>query len=226
MVVFAAPPIEGAVGAGGVEITNTVQSCASFSGLGKILCTVQILINSAVSVILALGVLYFVWGVVQFMIANSEEAKTRGRDTIIYGIIALAVIVSLWGLVNIVVNTLGVSGTSVPAGINVNGSSSTCSLMGATGTTTFQSFLGYITCIINSAIIPFVFAVAVLFFVWGSVKFFIINADEEAKRAQGKQFMIWGIVALAVMLSVWGLVNILGSTFNLTTNVLPHVTPP
>lgn len=38
--------------------------------------------------------------------------------------------------------------------------------------------------------------------------------------------MIWGIIALAVMLSVWGLVGILGSTFNIGTSVLPQVTPP
>ena len=39
--------------------------------------------------------------------------------------------------------------------------------------------------------------------------------------------MIWGIVALAVMLSVWGLVGILGSTFGLGTgSVLPQVVPP
>jgi hypothetical protein len=64
-------------------------------------------------------------------------------------------------------------------------------------------------------------------FVWGVVKFFFINADEEAKRAQGKQYMIWGIIALAVMLSIWGLVSILGATFGIKTNsVLPQVTPP
>jgi hypothetical protein len=63
-------------------------------------------------------------------------------------------------------------------------------------------------------------------FIWGVIKFFIINADEEAKREQGKQFMIWGIIALAVMLSVWGLVGILSNTFGLSGSVLPQVTPP
>jgi hypothetical protein len=63
-------------------------------------------------------------------------------------------------------------------------------------------------------------------FVWGVVKFFIINSDEEAKREQGKQYMIWGIIALAVMLSVWGLVGILETTFGIKTSIFPQVCPP
>ena len=81
--------------------------------------------------------------------------------------------------------------------------------------------------IINNAIIPLIFALAVAAFVWGVVQFFFLNADDVEKKSKGKQFMIWGIVALAVMLSVWGLVGILGSTFGLGTgSVLPQVVPP
>ena len=56
------------------------------------------------------------------------------------------------------------------------------------------------------------------------MKFFIFESDEEAKREQGKQFMLWGIVALAVMLSVWGLVHLLGNTFGIEY-VIPKVKP-
>jgi len=83
----------------------------------------------------------------------------------------------------------------------------------------------FFTCIISRSIIPLIFALAIAAFVWGVVNFFIIGADEEAKRSQGKQFMIWGIIALAVMLSVWGLVRILGRTFNLNTQVIPGIRP-
>ncbi|MEX2052537.1 MAG: hypothetical protein WD991_02500, partial [Candidatus Paceibacterota bacterium] len=93
------------------------------------------------------------------------------------------------------------------------------------GNVKLQNVLGYFTCLINSSVIPFIFAVAILMFIWGAVKFFIINSEEEEKRAQGKQFMLWGIIALAVMLSVWGLVEILGGTFGLNTSALPQVSP-
>ena len=78
----------------------------------------------------------------------------------------------------------------------------------------FQDLLSYTTCIISASVIPLIFALAVAMFVWGVVQY-VINSDEEAKKAKGRQFMIWGIIALAVMISVWGLVRILGTTFGI-----------
>lgn len=204
---------------------NTGQTCTA-GGLGQVICLTQNILNSLVPLLLALAVVYFVWGVVRFMIADAEEAKTKGKNQIIYGIIGLAVIIGLWGLVNLVTSTFGLTDSSVnvptlQVTTTAAGAGSTCTIP-----TNVQTLLGFFTCIINNSIIPFIFAVAIVMFIWGAVKFFIINADEEAKREQGKQFMIWGIIALAVMISVWGLVGILGSTFGISTSVLPHVTPP
>lgn len=47
--------------------------------------------------------------------------------------------------------------------------------------------------------------IALLVFFWGLVKF-IYSASAEGK-SEGKGFMLWGVVALFVMVSVWGLVN-------------------
>jgi len=57
-------------------------------------------------------------------------------------------------------------------------------------------------------------------FIWGVVQY-LINAQEETKREKGKQFMIWGIIALTVMTCVWGLVSIVGTTFGIQ-NVIPR----
>ncbi|OGI78683.1 hypothetical protein A3F19_01840 [Candidatus Nomurabacteria bacterium RIFCSPHIGHO2_12_FULL_37_29] len=198
--------------------------CVGATGLGGLLCKLNELLNSIIPVLLALGVVYFVWGVVQYVIANEEEVKKKGRERIIYGIIGLAIIVSLWGLVNIVVTTFNLDSNNTAPDVSSLVVTSTSSA-GCTLGTKFQGLLDYATCIIGKSVIPFIFAIAMVMFVWGAVKFFIIDADEEAKRAQGKQFMIWGIIALTVMISVWGLVNVLGTTFNLRTNVLPQIQP-
>jgi zinc transporter ZupT len=193
-------------------------------GISYFIYQFQQILNSIIPVLVAIGVVYFVWGVVQYVINDSEEAKKKGKDRIIYGIIGFAVIVGIWGLVNIIVNTFGLGGAIPPKlDIAATGGAS-CSAI--TSTSKFQDVLCYITGIINNSIIPLIFAVATVMFVWGVVQYFVINADEEKKRAQGKQFMIWGIVALAVMLSVWGLVGILGETFGVGVSALPHVTPP
>ena len=87
--------------------SSTVQSI--INDIGNIL-------NTAIPVLIVLGVLYFVYGVVMFVIASDEEAKTKGRNSMIYGIIGLVVIVAMWGLVGIVVNTfdVGVGGSGLP----------------------------------------------------------------------------------------------------------------
>jgi hypothetical protein len=82
--------------------------------------------------------------------------------------------------------------------------------------------LSYGTCIIGKSVIPLIFALAIVSFIWGVVQY-VINNDEESKKAKGKQFMIWGIIALSVMVSVWGLVKILGNTFNIDSTFIPKV---
>lgn len=205
-----------------VTLTPLVASAAT-NGLTDVIATINSLFKAILPVLIAFGVLYFIWGIVMYFIADGEEAKKNGKNRIIYGIIGLAVIVSIWGLVNILVVTFNLGNSSAPSGINVNGSTGTCTVL--KNTSTFQDYLNYIVCVINGSVIPLIFTLAVVMFIWGVIKFFIINADEEAKRAQGKQYMLWGIIALAVMISIWGLVNIFGVTFNFPRDTLPHTAP-
>lgn len=87
---------------------------SSGGGLGSILSKIQELLNMVIPVLVALGVVYFVWGVVQYVIGSDEEAKTKGRDRIIYGIIGLTVIISLWGLVYILADTFDLDSSAAP----------------------------------------------------------------------------------------------------------------
>ena len=179
------------------------------------------ILKAIIPILMAIGLAYFIWGVIRYVIADGEEAKKKGKDTMIYGIIGFAVISGLWGLVNMVVTLLGGQGTAPTVG------SLSCSATPPAAGSALSAYLDSFTCLIGKSVIPLIFALATVVFIWGVVKFFFLNIDEEAKRAQGKQFMIWGIVALAVMLSMWGLVNVLRSTFNLGTgSVLPTVHPP
>lgn len=72
------------------------------------ICKIGDILNTVVPILVALGVIIFIWGVLTYVLAGDEEAKTAGRDKIIFGIIGLAVIIGLWGLVRILTNTFGV----------------------------------------------------------------------------------------------------------------------
>lgn len=195
---------------------DPAPACGSPGGLGKMICQIHQILNSIIPVLVALGLVYFVWGVVRYVIADGEEAKKKGKDIMVYGVIGFAVIIGLWGLVLMVVKTFDLEGTARIV------SDTTCDLGPDPD---FQKFIGYLTCMISGSVIPLIFALAVVMFVWGIVQFFLIGAGEEAKRAQGRQFMIWGVIALTVMLSIWGLVQIVGSTFGVGS-VIPKVCPP
>jgi len=56
--------------------------------------------------------------------------------------------------------------------------------------------------------VPALLAVGVAIFAWGTVTF-IATAGNDQSRAAGKQRMIWGVITLFVIVSVWGLVSIL-----------------
>jgi uncharacterized membrane-anchored protein len=59
--------------------------------------------------------------------------------------------------------------------------------------------------------VPLLISVAVVYFIY-SVFRFMTTADD-AEKDKAKKNMVWGIVAIFVMVSVWGLVAILQSTF-------------
>ena len=91
--------------------------------------------------------------------------------------------------------------------------------------TSVYGIINQVNKVIN-AIIPFLVGLAVLVIIWGVFNY-ISGAGDEEKRAQAKQFIIWGVVGVFIMLSVWGLVGILTNTVVLdeTPDVAPIVNP-
>lgn len=62
------------------------------------------------------------------------------------------------------------------------------------------------------SIITVLFALAVLGFFWGLAKY-MLSVQDSAKIEEGRKLMIWGIIALFVMFSIFGILRILKATF-------------
>lgn len=60
-------------------------------------------------------------------------------------------------------------------------------------------------------VIPVMFGFALIYFFWGLISF-ITNSGDEKLREAGKQKMLWGIVALFVFVSIFGILRWIGST--------------
>jgi hypothetical protein len=70
--------------------------------------------------------------------------------------------------------------------------------------------------IINNILVPVLMAVAFIVFLYGIFNYFILGGSSDAERAKGKQFALWGIIGFVIILSVWGLVAVVGSVFGLS----------
>ena len=193
---------------------------ADANTIGAILCKSASLLRTVIPVLITLGVVYFIFGIVTYVIGSDEEAKKRGKDRIIYGLIGFVMIFGLEGLIAITINTFGLDSAGSQLVTDFTSKNTSITEANITGTCSLPQnsklgdLLNYATCNINDAVIPLLFSLAVAMFVWGVVQY-VINSDEEAKKEKGKQFMIWGIIGLAVMIGVWGLVHILSNTFHI-----------
>jgi len=70
--------------------------------------------------------------------------------------------------------------------------------------------------IINNILVPVLFAVAFIVFLYGIADAYIFSKGDAAKVAEGHKLILWGIIAFVVMISLWGLVNVVSNTFGLS----------
>ncbi len=69
-------------------------------------------------------------------------------------------------------------------------------------------------CIINKYLIPMAIGLEFILLISGIV-IYMTNADNESKRQEGSAFMLWGVIALFVTLSVWALVAFIRNTLQI-----------
>ena len=86
---------------------------------------------------------------------------------------------------------------------------------------TIKSISDDATEFLSRLVMPMLFTLALSLFIWGVVDF-IKNAENSEERKKGKQRMLWGIIALFVMVTFLGLTSVLtNSVFN-TGPILPQ----
>jgi hypothetical protein len=73
-------------------------------------------------------------------------------------------------------------------------------------------FINFFTCTLMRAVVPLLVGLAIVGFVYGVIKYFL-NPENEEKKKEGKTFMLWGLIALFVIVGMWGLVAIFTNTF-------------
>jgi len=73
-----------------------------------------------------------------------------------------------------------------------------------------------------AALIPVIFGLAIVYFFWGLVKY-IKSAGDPKAAGEGKSIMIYGVIAIAVMVSLYGIIAWLGGVVGLNQVGAPNI---
>lgn len=88
---------------------------AQGDGLNRLIDQFQVLVMRLVPIVVGLALLLFLWGVLNYLFKKDEVQKKDARDFMIWGIVALFVMVSVWGLVTVLSQTIfGTTPINVP----------------------------------------------------------------------------------------------------------------
>ncbi len=80
-----------------------------------------------------------------------------------------------------------------------------------------QTFIANSIIFIETTLIPFLIAIAFLFFVYNVVRYFVFEGNNEDGREKAKSLAIYGVAAFVIIIIFWGVVNLLTSSIGLDT---------
>lgn len=62
-------------------------------------------------------------------------------------------------------------------------------------------------------VISFLFILGLLYFLYGVYEL-VRGAESEEARATGRQHIMWGVIGMFIMISFWGIMNLICRTIN------------
>ena len=95
----------------------SAQSLSSLNNVNQVATRFTSLLNTFTVLLISLAVVWIIINVVRYLIMKGPEERKEGGLRILYGIIGLFVIISIWGLVSILQNSFGTTNTA-SQGIN------------------------------------------------------------------------------------------------------------
>jgi hypothetical protein len=75
-----------------------------------------------------------------------------------------------------------------------------------------QSLFSYVVLIpvfLTNVVIPFLFGLAFLFFVWNAIRYFVIEAADDDGREKARSLALYAVAAFVFLIIFWGVVQML-----------------
>ncbi|MFA7216751.1 MAG: hypothetical protein WC095_02110 [Candidatus Paceibacterota bacterium] len=87
---------------------------------------------------------------------------------------------------------------------------------------TIVPFLNKVNSLILNPIIYLLFALSFVYFGYGVIRFLSLDAGD-SKKVEARNSMIWGIVGMVVMFSVYGLIRFVLVTFGIDPGEVKYI---
>ncbi len=99
-------------------IVYAATSAGATAALNILKVINKFIVNPIIALLFAVAVLSFLWGMANYVRkAENENERKKAQDAIMYGVIGLVIMVSVYGIMRFVMNTLGVTGINPEQGI-------------------------------------------------------------------------------------------------------------
>lgn len=82
-------------------------------------------------------------------------------------------------------------------------------------------FISMVLMFIDRLLVPLIFAIAFIVFLWGIYQYFILGGANEEKRKEGQKLAMAGIIGFVIMIAVWGIVGLLVNSLGFDTRGRP-----
>ncbi len=82
---------------------------------------------------------------------------------------------------------------------------------------TIVPFLYRVNDVILNPLLALAFGISFVIFIWGIVKFLMADAgDKGTTRAESRNSILWGMVGMLIMFSVYGIIHFVLATFGIS----------
>lgn len=224
----------GTVGAEGGD-SGFIKLKNPFAFEGGLIELIEVFVTDIIiplgAVIAALAIIYS--GFLFVTARGDTEQLKKARQSFLYAVIGAAILLGSWAI------AVGIKATidRIRGSVSLEGEAAEMQMAQAGGSqvvgsdpfgctarlrTEMETFGDFACGVFDvlTLLIPILSAAALLLFFWGLVVF-IANADNETKRAESRHKMLWGIVALFVLVSFMGIIRILAGDFGFEVGVFP-----
>lgn len=91
------------------------------------------------------------------------------------------------------------------------------------GSDEIGGFFENITSFINDVLIPLTFAIALLVFLYGVVKYFIWGGADPGSREEGTKLMLYSVAGFVLMVSIFGIVNLIAGGLGFDDETIENI---